>query len=251
MISALEVQRRPAMKKDNTVKTGKKQERTIGMDLGDRSSRYCRLDSRGEVLVERSVATTKKGLRQVFGALARSRVAIEVGTHSPWVSRLLRELGHEVIVANARPSGRPVRFVVTGRRRVRLITQSSRKNDKLDAKTLARLARIDPELLSPIRHRSEQAQADLMVIRARALLVEARTMLVNAVRGLTKSYGERLPNCGTGQVREGLAESLSEPLQNALKPLLAEVESVSERIREYDEQIESLGKSRYPETQLL
>ena len=120
-----------------------------------------------------------------------------------------------------------------------------------DAKTLARLVRIDPELLSPIRHRSAQAQADLMVIRARALLVEARTMLVTAARGLTKSYGERLGSCGTGQIREGFAESLSEPLQNAIKPLLAEVESVSERIREYDEQIENIGKSRYPETELL
>ena len=88
------------------------------------------------------------------------------------------------------------------------------------------------------------AQADLMVIRA-------RTMLVNAARGLTKSYGERLGSCGTGQIREGLAESLSEPLQNALQPLLAEVESISERIREYDERIENIGKNRYPETELL
>src|SRR5579863_4425300 len=237
------IERRPAMRKHSTIKksavVSKKINRklTVGIDLGDRSSRYCLLDEQGEVLAEGSVATTQKGFAQVFGSKLRSRLALEVGTHSPWVSRYLAELGHEVVVANPR--------------RVRLITESTRKEDRLDAKTLARLARIDPELLSPIRHRSEQAQADLMVIRARALLVEARTMLVNAVRGLTKSYGERLPNCGTGQVREGLAESLSEPLQNALKPLLAEVESVSERIREYDEQIESLGKSRYPETQLL
>jgi len=239
------------MKKDNTVKTGKKQERTIGMDLGDRSSRYCRLDSRGEVLVERSVATTKKGLRQVFGALARSRVAIEVGTHSPWVSRLLRELGHEVIVANARPSGRPVRFVVTGRRRVRLITQSSRKNDKLDARTLARLARIDPELLSPIRHRSEQAQAHLMVIRARAALVEARTQLVNAGRGLVKSFGERLHSCDADQMRPEVLAAMPEPLRGALEPLLAEVESLTGRIREYDAAIGKIAHTHYPETELL
>jgi transposase len=210
---------------------------TVGIDLGDRSSRYCILDEQGEVLAEGSVATTKRGFAQVFGSKPRSRLALEVGTHSPWVSRYLADLGHEVIVANPR--------------RVRLITDSTRKDDRLDAKTLARLARIDPELLSPIRHRSAQAQADLMVIRARAVLVEARTMLVNAARGLTKSYGERLGSCGTGQVREGLADSLSEPLQNALKPLLAEVESVSERIQAYDEQIENIAKSRYPETALL
>jgi len=76
-------------------------------------------------------------------------------------------------------------------------------------------------------------------------------MIVNAVRGLSKSYGERLPSCSTGQVREGLAASMSEPLQNALRPLLAEVESVSQRIREYDEQIENMAMSRYPETGLL
>ena len=204
------------VRKSAVVRKKTKQELTVGVDLGDRSSRYCILDEQGELLAEGSVATTRKGFAQVFGSKPRSRVVLEVGTHSPWVSRNLAELGHEVIVANPR--------------RVRLITDSSRKDDRLDARTLARLARIDPELLSPIRHRSQQSQADLMVIRARALLVEARTMIVNAVRGLTKSYGERLPSCGTGRVREELAGSLSEPLQNALKPLLAEVESVSERI---------------------
>ena len=227
------------MKEHNTVgaSQSKKERLTIGLDLGDRNSRYCILDEAGEVIAEGSVASTKKGLAQVFGSKPRSRMALEVGTHSPWVSRYLANLGHEVIVANAR--------------RVRLITESSRKDDRLDAKTLARLARIDPELLSPIRHRSEQAQADLMVIRARAALVEARTMLINSARGLTKSFGERLPSCGTGQVRESLAEALSTPLQRALKPLLTAVESLSERIGEYDREIEQLGKQRYPETELL
>src|SRR5438132_2239573 len=113
--------------------------------------------------------------------MAQCRMALEVATHPSWVSLHLTQLGYEVIVANAR--------------RVRLISESSRKDDKLDAKALARLARIDPELLSPIRHRSEQAQADLIMVRARAALVETRTALINAARGLTKSYGERLPSC--------------------------------------------------------
>jgi len=114
---------------------------TIGLDLGDRNSRYCVLDEQGEALREGSIPRTRKGLDRVLGTMPRGRIALEVGTHSPWVSRHLARLGYEVIVANAR--------------RVRLITESSRKGDKLDAKTLARLARIDPELLSPIRHRSE------------------------------------------------------------------------------------------------
>jgi transposase len=162
---------------------------------------------------------------------------MEVGTHSPWVSRYLTRLGYEVIVANAR--------------RVRLISESSRKDDKMDAKTLARLARIDPELLSPIRHRGEQAQADLMMIRARAILVETRTALINAARGLTKSYGERLPNCATYQMGREQAESLSPAIGAVLDPLLAEVETVTERIREYDKQLEQLCLTRYPETQRL
>lgn len=213
------------------------EKRTIELDLGDRSSRYCLLDEQGEVIQEGSVATTRKGLDRVFGAARRGRLAMEVGTHSPWVSRYLARLGYEVIVANAR--------------RVRLISESSRKDDKLDAKILARLARIDPELLSPIRHRGEQAQADLMMIRARAILVETRTALINAARGLTKSYGERLPSCATYQMGRDQAESLSPAVGAALDPLRAEVETVTERIREYDKQLEQLCQTRYPETKLL
>ena len=122
---------------------------TIGLDLGDRSSWYCVLDEAGEVISEQKVSTTPKAMREVFSAMPCSRIALETGMHSPWVSRLLSELGHEVIVAHAR--------------NVRLIGESRRKDDRLDARTLARLARIDPQLLSPVKHRSAQAQADLTV----------------------------------------------------------------------------------------
>ncbi len=153
---------------------------TIGLDLGDRSSWYCVLDERGELQGEGKVSTTAKAMREVFGRMPRSRITLETGTHSPWVSRLLSGLGHEVIVAHAR--------------KVRLIGESRRKDDRRDASTLARLARIDPQLLSPVRHRSAQAQADLTPLRARAGLVRARTALVNTVRSLAKSYGERSCN---------------------------------------------------------
>ena len=165
------------------------QKLTIGMDLGDRASRYCILNEAGDIVLEAKLPTTTSGINQVFGAMPRSRIAMETGTHSPWVSRQLSELGHEVIVAHAR--------------NVRLICQSTRKDDRLDARTLARLARIDPGLLGPVRHRSAEGQIHLTVIRARAALVGARTALVNAARGLAKSYGARLPNCGTLQMNEG------------------------------------------------
>ncbi len=232
------------MKKNNTVvgawrakARAQKRRLTIGMDLGDRSSRYCMLDEQGEVIREGSVATTKKGLNQVFGAMPRCRVALEVGTHSPWVSRQLADMGHEVIVANAR--------------RVRLIAESSRKDDRLDARALARLARIDPQLLSPIRHRGAQAQVDLMRVRARAALVEARTALINSARGLTKSSGERLRKCSAERVSEELGLELSTELRAALGPLLAAVEALTERIKEYDRQIEVVARERYAEVELL
>ena len=154
---------------------------TVGLDLGDRNSWYCVLDESGQIQREQRVRTNATALREVFGEMPRCRIALEIGTHSPWISRLLRELGHEVIVANAR--------------KVRLIGESRKKDDRLDAQTLARLARIDPQLLYPVKHRSAQAQADLLMIRARAGLVRTRTALVNTARGLAKSYGERLRGC--------------------------------------------------------
>src|SRR5256884_5994845 len=191
--------RRPAMKKISTVEvfgneilTGQKL--TIGLDLGDRWSFYCVLDEAGKILLEQKVATTPEAVKQTFGKIPRSLIALETGTHSPWVSRLLTELRHELIVAHAQ--------------KVELITKSNRKDDRHDARTLARLARIDPQLLGPVRHRSAKAQIHLTVIRARAELVSARTALVNAARGMAKSYGQRLPKCGTQQVSRELAAEI-------------------------------------------
>src|SRR6266480_3578964 len=213
------------------------QKLTIGLDLGDRSSYYCVLDEIGQIVMEQKVSTTPKALQAAFGAMPRSRIALEIGTHSPWISRLLSELGHEVIVANAR--------------KVRLIGESRKKDDRLDAQTLARLARIDPQLLSPVKHRSAKAQADLTVIRARAGLVRARTALVNTARGLAKSYGERLRGCNVRNMNPEKAEGLSPELQTALEPLLAGIESLSERIRECNERIEKLAQESYPQVALL
>ena len=128
---------------------------TIGLDLVDRSSWYCVLDEAGTIVLEQKVGTTPKAMKEVFGGMPGCRIALEMGMHSPWVSRALKVSGgHEVIVAHAR--------------RVRLIGESRKKDDRLDAQTLARLARIDPQLLCPVKHRSAKAQADLTVIRARA-----------------------------------------------------------------------------------
>jgi len=230
------------MKKISTVQAlsneiFKEQRLTIGLDLGDRWSFYCILDEVGKIILEQKVPTTTEGMKQTFVKVPRSLVALETGTHSPWVSRLLTELGHEVIVAHAQ--------------KVELITKSNRKDDRHDARTLARLARIDPQLLSPVKHRSAKAQIHLTEIRARAELVSARTALVNAARGSVKSYGERLPKCGTQQVSRKLAAGLSTELRDVLEPLFREIESLNERIQEYDQRMEKIAKELYPEVSLL
>lgn len=209
---------------------------TIGMDLGDKTSHYCVLGA-DEEQWEGSVATTKKAMTQKFAGMRRCRIAMEVGTHSPWLSRLLTNLGFEVIVANAR--------------QVQLISASSRKTDRADARLLARLARVDPQLLRPIRHRSEQAQSDLMAIRVRAALVEARTSLVNAARGFAKAMGERLPKCDTDSMGVERMESLPAGLRDTLRPLLEQVEALTEKIKESDAKIEQIARTQYPETALL
>lgn len=210
---------------------------TIGMDVGDKTSKYCVLDDDGEVVTEGSVATTRKAMRELLAGLAPCLIAIEVGTHSPWLSRLLSSLGHEVIVANAR--------------QVQLISASSRKDDRMDARTLARLARVDPQLLRPIRHRSERAQQDLMVIRIRAALLNVRTSLVNTARGLVKAMGERLPACDADSMGTEKMKGLSSQLQETLKPMLEQVESLTEKVQESDQKIEQLARKDYPETALL
>jgi transposase len=145
------------------------------------------------------------------------RIAIETGTHSPWVSRLLEECGHEVLVANAR--------------KTRLIYANKRKTDEVDAENLARLARVDPKLLYPLKHRGEESQAHLALIRSREALVGTRTQLVNHVRGTVKSFGARLPKCPARSFHKRAAEHIPEALLAAIEPILEQIGSLTERIR--------------------
>lgn len=217
------------MKKDSTsVSLRKQQKLTIGLDLGDAHSYYCVLNGSGEIVRQDKVSTTAKSIQALFGPLQPCLVAMEVGTHSPWVSRLLAECGHQTVVANAR--------------QVRLITESSHKNDKLDARALARLARIDPTLLKPIRHRSAEAQEHLAVIRARATLVETRTKLINSARGLMKASGGRLAKCSSASVKPTLLSDPNDALAPALRPLLTAAADVSRQIRACNRQIEQIAK---------
>ena len=211
-------------------------ELTVGLDLADTYSTISVLDADGEEVESGRVRTRTPDLLRRFSALPRSLVVLEVGTHSPWVSRLLAGLGHEMVVANPR--------------RVRLIAQSDRKHDRADAETLARLGRADPALLSPVQHRGEQAQADLALLRGRDALVRSRTLLINHVRGAVKSLGERLPPSSAEAFHHRAAVHLPRALGPALKPLIDQIASLTAQIRAMDRQVEVLG-ARYPETAVL
>jgi transposase len=210
---------------------------TLGLDLGDRSSTYCLLDAEGRITTRGKVASTPIALQPFFAELAVARVILEVGTHSPWVSRMAADAGHEVIVANPR--------------RVRLISAAVRKNDDLDAEALARLGRVDPQLLSPIRHRGEVAQADLAQIRSRDALVRTRALLVNHVRGAVKAVGARTPSTTVRGFTRKVRPMLPPPLATALTPVLDSIDSLTTQIALADRTIAEVARTRYPETECL
>jgi transposase len=189
------------------------------------------------VIEEGRLRTTPEALKRRFASERPMRIAIEAGTHSPWVSRLLEECGHEALVANAR--------------KLRLIYSNKRKTDEVDAENLARLARVDPKLLYPLKHRGEESQAHMAIVRSREALVSARTQLVNHVRGAVKSFGARLPKCPAVSFHNKAPEHIPEALLPALGPILETIGSLTRRIRQYDRRLEAIAEEHYPETELL
>lgn len=214
-----------------------KNNEVIGMDLGDKKHRICVLDAEGEIVEERALTNSAASLRKYFGGRAKVTVVMEAGTHSPWISRLLAALGHEVLVGNPR--------------KLRVIWQSDRKDDRRDAHMLARMGRFDAQLLYPITHRGSEAQASLAVIKARDALVRVRSDLVNHVRGSVKASGERLPACSTEAFARRAAEKLPEALAAALEPVVEQIGVITGKIRDYDRQIEKMCREAYPETKRL
>lgn len=209
----------------------------VGLDLGDKKSHYCVLDTKGEIVTDGAIATTWKEITAYFVAIPRVRIALEVGTHSGWVNALLKSFGHTVYVANPR--------------KMESIRKNRRKNDKVDAQTLARLLRADPELLYPIRHRGEEARTDLVLLRVRDALVRARTRMINCVRGLVKSAGDRVPPCSAESFHRAAVASMPKKLAPILQPLVDQIESLTVRITEFDKVVEAVAERKYPETEVL
>ena len=192
-------------------------ENTIGLDIGDKFTHFCILDAEGSVIAEGRFRSTPDGVKEQFEGVPRCRIALEVGTHSRWMSGILEKFAHEVIVANAR--------------KVRLIKESDNKTDKMDARTLARLARVDPSLLSPISHRSQKLYPDLAKLKARDLLVRSRTKLINSVRGIVKATGARLPSCSTPAFAKKIIDELPKELAESLKPLVETISHLTGRLQ--------------------
>ncbi len=209
---------------------------TIGMDVSDRWSQVAVMDDQGVVVISDRVATKEPAVRSYFGRFTGARIAIEVGPHSPWLSRVLTDTGLDVIVGNPRKIG--------------LIHSNDRKSDQVDAETLARLARVDPELLSPVRHRREDTQGVLAFLRAREVLVESRTRLINSVRGQVKAIGGRMPTCSSQSFHKRL-DAIPELLEDALAPVMTVIGELTEKIRHQDRVIGDLCRDVYPETEMF
>ena len=210
---------------------------TVGMDMGDKNHSVCVLDKDGEVQARATVANTAKAIRWYFEKLEPCSIAVEAGTHSGWVSRLLEELGHTVLVGNPR--------------KLRMIWNTVRKDDEQDAEMLARIARMDPHLLHPIHHRSAEAYADNAVIKARDMLVRARASLISHCRGAVKAVGERISSGGPDAFHIRLDQQMPEQLRPALEPVMKAIEELTVRIRHCNHQVTELCVRKYPETERL
>ena len=204
---------------------------TVGLDLGDLNSNACMLNRAGIEVGEFLMGTTPEGFEQFFRELpAGSLIVLEVGTHSPWASRLLRELGFTVRVVNARK---------ISKRRI--------KTDRRDARMLARKGYEESADLVEVHHRGEQQQKDLLVVQARATLVGTRTDLINVARGTVKGFGYRLEAMDTDNVTSAMADDLPVDIAGPIKALLRTVESINLELELLDDEIKQLIK-QYPAT---
>lgn len=209
----------------------------IGLDLSDKTATYVALSADGEVLEDGRLKLSQAGLKRALGARPPAQIAIEVGGHSPWVSRALADMGYDVTVANPR--------------QLKLISHGQRKNDLLDAENLARLLRFDRRLLRPVTHRGPAAQADLALLRGRDVVVRTRTSVINSARNLVKAAGGRLPKCSAESFHYKVRDHVPELLKPAILPLLDVIAGLTEQIKRMAHELDRLADERYPETKVL
>lgn len=211
--------------------------RTVGLDVGDQETVYCILNAGAEILDEGRFRSTREGLAERFANMEASRVVLEVGGMSPWISRDLEDFGHEVLIANSYQMGR--------------IYKGQDKTDRKDAETLARLARSDPKLLRPLKHRRREAMLDRGLIHSREALVRSRVALINHVRGIVKTVGARIPKSATAQFAKKAENALPDEMRPALGPVIQTIQHLTAQIRVLERRIKEASEQRHPETKLL
>jgi transposase len=201
---------------------------SMGLDMSDRSSCFHVLRGDGGTLEEGKVAMQAGPLGALFRRFKGCRLVIEAGTHSPWVSRLGNDCGMEVFVVNPR--------------RFEEIAKNERKTDRGDALILAEVGRTNVGRAKPITHRSQQAQVDLSLQRARSEMVRARTAFINHVRGVMKSHGHRAPRCSSVCFPLRVNPLLPAELRPVLGPVLQQLLQINEAIKEYNRQLEGIPR---------
>lgn len=212
----------------------------IGVDLGDSKHAICITDKTGNIVKEYSIPNTRLQIEKLAACYPNALIALEVGTHSPWISRLLQSLGAEVIVANAR--------------KLRAIYTNSRKCDLLDARMLAKLVRVDPELLHPVHHSGEDTQIDFLPIKMRETLVRQRVNIINSIRGALKALGIRIPGAtsrGMPKASRNFLEKNHPELLPTLEPMLEILDQLKTQIYAYDRAINQLIADKYPSAQRI
>jgi transposase len=218
------------------VKTIKASKVFMAIDLGDSHSQVCVVTSNGKTVLEKQVETTKKAFHDVVtGFPASSRlvdVVFEVGTHSPWVERLLKGLVRQVTVCDPAI--------------LRRIRSAGEKSDRTDARVLAELLRCHSALLRPVEHRSEELQVDWTLLNTRDALIACRTKLINSFRGSVKTMGERLPKSITSAAFANKVKDLiPEKLRAVLEPLRKVIEAVNDQIDDYDKAVTKCVNKKY------
>ena len=206
---------------------------TIGLDLGDRKHHVCVLGLDGEILQQTTICNSRLKLKSFFSNYPQSQVILEVGCHSPWISRYLKELGLKVIVANAR--------------KLRAIYQNERKSDSADAQMLARIGRADPKLLHPLEHRSESSQQHFLWIKSRDRLVRTRVEIINSIRFSLKSLGYAVSNPSAPTFLKRVQSEVPSKCLQAMEPLLRVVDQLNAEIKAIDRAIKTFTQEHYPE----
>jgi transposase len=210
---------------------------TIGLDLGSKVTQCAIYGADCERIEERKVATNRARISELLERFPGARVVMEASTPSRWICSLAQGLGHEVVVANPR--------------NIPIITSSTRKCDRNDARLLAELGQLRPDLLSPVTLREDRFQEVRALLFARKQLVGQRSALVTFIRSEVRVTGSSLPSCGTKVFVSKCRSLVPEKLKMALGPVFDLIQSATDGIRTYDKNIEELSEHDFSETRLL